>query len=247
MEKAGLSASLMYGGSGAGGGTTGSGGGGMPTGDTGSAQMMARMQAQAMNADTVLKMATADKTKAETDKLKGADTDLINKQIESLTQGITNQKAQARLTSVQEDLAEFELATKQATFNDTVNQAHFIAQQAYQAMKIAGYEEQISKATVQQKIELVNTALTQGILQNASIKAGTEKTKAEINKMAEDVAQAWKALELKGQEVDVKQFSEEIKANYPSIINVLGKEVDDGISNLYNLFKKGRQFMKGVK
>lgn len=80
MEKAGLSASLMFGGGGAGGGTTGSGGGGIPSGDTGSAQMMAKMQAQAINADTVLKLATADKTKAETDNLKE---DNVNKSFDN--------------------------------------------------------------------------------------------------------------------------------------------------------------------
>lgn len=68
MEKAGLSPSLMYGGVGAGGGTTqGAGGGGMPSGDSASAQMMAKLQAQSMGADIALKMAQANNIKADTE------------------------------------------------------------------------------------------------------------------------------------------------------------------------------------
>lgn len=236
MEKAGLSASLMYGGSGAGGGTTGSAGGGMPTGDTASAQMMARTQMMATMADIELKKATAEKTKVEAEKIAGVDTKLGETQIKDLLAGIESKEAQTELTKVQEKLTDLDLTLRNATFNDAVVQAHAIAHSAHTAMKIAQNEQKISDATVQQKIELINTELTGALLNNLAIKQGIEKSKAEINKMAQDILQGWEKLRQSGEEVNIKNFEAEIKAEYPSAWQIVGKSANDFFDYVQGLF-----------
>lgn len=241
LEKAGLSKSMMMGGGGAGGMTGGSAGApSTAVAENPTDKLMASAQLELMKAQT-------EKTRAEAGKIGGVDTQLGETQIANLTQGIENQKAVQRLTVVQEELNELQLAINESTFNDVINNVHFIAQQNYQAMKIVGYDEKVQGATIEQKIKLVNQELTNAVLTSASIQQGITKSKAEVNKMSEDIAQAWKNLEQRGQEINIKQFSEEIKANYPSVINVLGKEIDDGIQSFYNIFRNNRSFYKGVK
>ena len=131
----------------------------MPSGDSGSAQLMAGMNAQSVMADIGLKMAQAEKTKAEAEKLKGVDTELGETQIENLKAGITNTKAQTDLTRVQEKISDLDYTIKNDTFNDVVKQAHFISHLAHEAMKLAQNDRTISDATVKQKIDIVNTEL----------------------------------------------------------------------------------------
>lgn len=124
MEKAGLNVGLMYGGQGGGGMTMSSGSGGSAIGGTpaqaglssGMALQMANMQA-----NTEVAKAQANKLNVEADKLKGVDTDYTKTQTESLAQGITNQKAQTKLTEMQTNLAGIEYDLKNASIEDSIN------------------------------------------------------------------------------------------------------------------------------
>lgn len=124
MEKAGLNTGLMYGGSGGGGMVMSSGSGGSAASGTppqagiatGVALQMANMQA-----NTEVAKAQANKLNVEADKLKGVDTDYTKTQTESLAQGITNQKAQAKLTEMQTNLAGIEYDLKNASIEESIN------------------------------------------------------------------------------------------------------------------------------
>lgn len=209
LEKAGLSASLMYGGSGAGGGTTGSGGGGMPTGDTGSAQMMAKMQAQAMNADTVLKLATADKTKAETDNLKG-----------EIKQGLgLDNIAKEFENKLNKDSREDQLATIKETARKLTGEANS-----------AGVKGAVDTATQVAQQEQILAGAVGAVLNNYATMSGVEKNEAEMKKWADEIAQKWQELKLKGEQVNIERFKAEVMANTPGINQVIGGKID----NLFN-------------
>lgn len=192
MEKAGLSASLMYGGSGAGGGTTGSGGGGMPTGDTGSAQMMARMQAQSMNADTVLKLATAEKTKAETENIsggvaKGLELDNIAKEFQN---------------KLNTDSREDQIDVIRATAEKLTGEANK-----------AAAEGAITQATQNEQIERIKEEATGAMLNNLAIRQNIKLSKAQIQKLNADISQGWDKLEneRRGQDIDAETAREMMK------------------------------------
>ena len=64
--------------------------------------------------------ASAEKMKAEAKKIAGVDTEKTGVEIQSLSQGIKNQKAQERLTEMETNLKGVEYDLKEATLNDSI-------------------------------------------------------------------------------------------------------------------------------
>ena len=119
-ENAGLNVGLMYGSSGAGGATMGGGSGG----SVGMAEtpkfMGMGIQGAIAESQIEVNEASALKMKAEAKKIAGVDTEKTGVEIESLSQGIQNQKAQERLTEVETNLKGVEYDLKEATLNDSI-------------------------------------------------------------------------------------------------------------------------------
>lgn len=242
LERAGLSASLMYGGSGPGGGTTGSGGGGMPTSagaDSKSAMMMARLQTQQVASQIKLTEAQAKKTEAEADNESGVNKDLKTAQIADITAGITNKNAQTKLIRVQDEIADLDLAVKHATFNETVQTAKFIMHQTNMAMRIAQNDEKISSNTIDERIKIVQTELAGALLQNMAIDQNIQMSKAQVHKIAQDILQGWEGLRLQGEGLNIQNFEAKIKAEYPGAWNVIGKAGNDFFEGMMSIFGNG--------
>ena len=64
--------------------------------------------------------ASAEKMKVEAIKIAGVDTEKTGVEIQSLSQGIKNQKAQEKLTDMQTNLIGVEYDIKNATINDQI-------------------------------------------------------------------------------------------------------------------------------
>lgn len=119
-EKAGLNVGLMYGSSGGGGATMGGGSGGS-VGMAETPKFMGMGIQGALAESTIeLNKANAEKLSAEAKKIGGVDTDKANVEIQSLDQGIKNQKAQERLTEMETNLKGVEYDLKEATLNDSI-------------------------------------------------------------------------------------------------------------------------------
>lgn len=73
-------------------------------------------------------------------------------------------------------------------------------------------------------------------IENELMKANTKLSEEQVTKITTELQQAWRSLELKEGEVSIKAFEAEIKATYPSIFNVLGKEVDGALEGFYSIF-----------
>ena len=126
LEKAGLSPGLFYGMSGAGGTTTGSPGGGVQGGKAAghSGEIMGM---SLLNEQRKLIEAQTEKTEAEAEKTAGVDTDEAKTRIESLSQGIKNQKAVERLNNVQGNIAEIEQEIKEGSYEDVISTMKYTA------------------------------------------------------------------------------------------------------------------------
>ena len=121
MKKAGLNVGMMYGKGGAGGGTLQGSSGSASKADTIPMDISnAISQNRAIESQIKVNEAQADKLKAEADKTRGVDTELGKTQVESLSQGIQNQKAQERLTEMETNLKGVEYDLKEATLNDSI-------------------------------------------------------------------------------------------------------------------------------
>jgi DNA-binding FrmR family transcriptional regulator len=158
MKKGGLSPGLMYG-LGGGGGTTAAASASGVQGGKAPAGQNEIMGLQMLNAQKDLMKAQTDKTKAEKDKISGVDTAEAQTRIQSLTQGIKNQKATERLTRIQGDIGEIETLVQEGSYEDVINTIRYTAGQAEKTLGIMSNDKEISDATKKNKIDLVEGEL----------------------------------------------------------------------------------------
>ena len=104
----------------------------------------------------------------------------------------------------------------------------------------------ISKATMDEKIKIIEEEAVRANLTNLLLKAqkdnteaGTKKTlqdiktqQAQIDKWAKEIAQGWMALEQKDREIMIKKFEAEMKANFPGLGQVLGNAVNSTMEGI---------------
>lgn len=250
LELAGLNKGLMYGMTGAGGGTTGSGGHATPEAPKGGGEIIAAqqmgiqyqlLQAQKENieADTKLKETDAAKTA-------GVDTEEAKTRIASLTQGIENAKQQQILTQIQQRLQKLDLFVKGETLETTIDRIKWEAQKIGRELDILKNEAYISNATMTDKINIIQREAIGATLRNALTKAQTAAAKsgiavnnAEINKMAQEIQQKWaeqaihwRGLDQKAQEIAIQKMIAEYTTTHPGLQQVAGNVLSESIKAL---------------
>lgn len=209
LRKAGLNPGLIYGMGGSGGATIGNPGGAGVSGaqaPQGGGEIMGMMmnkaqidliKAQTANiqADTVNKPKTGANIEAST---------------QSLTQGIQNQKAIEKLTQVQTEIEEVKARITKATEYEQEgvirNQMRKTGEEVNQLLN----QNYINRANAENAITITGVQLAGAILQNQATKTGITKTEAETHKIAVELQQKWK-------ELDIKTFEAETKRMYPGI------------------------------
>jgi hypothetical protein len=234
MEQAGLNPALMYGHAGAGGttGTPGTGSAGIGHASSETERKLASIQAEGMalqnrllsaqvkniNADTEQKLATAEKTK-------GIDTELAKANIADITQSIKNKQVQEIGQNLQNDYDKIRNYISESTAHYDIGYIGYMAGQAREKWQMLINSREISDATkddIVKNYELMN----QNIISDIILRSKQGKlADAQINKMAEDILQGWKDLEIKETQGDRRLSNEErandIKARFPSL-NQLG-------------------------
>jgi len=177
MKLAGLSPGLMYGGSGAGGATTGGSSGGISGGQapSGGNEIMGL---QLVQAQKELLQAQTAKTIAEKNKTEGVDTQVGQAQAASLTQGVENQKAQQRLTTIQGNIAAIEESMKSESYEDTLDNIYYTARKAGEEMRAMQMANEITGATIGEKMEIIRAELIGIGLSNELKKAQTGLTES---------------------------------------------------------------------
>lgn len=178
LSKAGLNPGLLYGMGGGGGATTGSGAGASVGGGKAAAvagenvQMADRMmqlglmgaQKKNIEADTANKLAQAAKTG-------GVDTALVNKQIESLTQGIQNQRAVEKLTNLQSEVESVKASVSRQTINEQMKSWELLISKGEEELKALKLNNDLSKQQLKDKVLLLKRQVAGEAIKNALMHA----------------------------------------------------------------------------
>lgn len=241
MQKAGLNPALLYGTSGGGGTTTG-GGGSSVNGGTAQQNPGEAQAGMSMGLQLALMQAQTEKIKAETENVQtdteikgGVGKEKIQTEIASLTQGIENAKAQEELTKIQTSISMIEEDIKGATQNAAKALVMQELRSSYERMEMIKNEKLISDATLDEKIKLIEQELIGSYVQNELTKAQTGLTAEQAKKWSAEIAQGWANLNRQEYEVALKKWEAEIKAQFPSITQTMGKTWNDLVEGLKSL------------
>lgn len=231
LKAAGLNPGLIYGMGGAGGATTGQAAGNVTGGHApvggGEAVAMAGMGINAglMRAQKENIEANTEKTKAETAKASGPETEKIRTE----TAGIALSN-------------EF---LKQ-TLNDRVDIINTDMNRQIEELDLAIGRKEEERGTRAMRIEGIRAQATGEILKNVLIDAQTKSTgqsieeskarvvqmQAQIDKWAEEISQGWVNLERQEFEVLLKKWEAEVKASFPGIGQALGRLMNGAMEQL---------------
>lgn len=208
LKKAGLSPALQYGGSGGGGQTTGSPGTSVNASKapSGGGEVMGL---QMMDAQRRLIEAQTQNVQADTAKKTGVDTQEVEMRIKDIAQGIGNKQAAARLTGLQADLAEVELMIEQGTAQDAQDTIRYIARKMGQELTILENNKEISEATKDEKIKMIEGELVGLGLANELKQLDQTLTKEQTKKVVADVAQGWAGLRIQDKNAMVNALNAE--------------------------------------
>lgn len=242
MLEAGINPALMYGMSGGGGQTVGGGAGAgvaahAATGGGEEIQGMGLgLQAAMQQAQIDVMKSQADLNKASAESKRGTETEESKARTESIYQGIANAKIEGRLKEIQANILSIEETLKKETYTEAVDE--IIANSA-RAKTLLDREEQaynLDRATYKANVDILIQQSVNAITQGALLKAQVNKTSAElqeikqkIKSMAEQTAQGWADLDIKEKQTRIQQFTAELNANFPSIMNVIGGKVNGAL------------------
>lgn len=266
MKKAGLSPGLMYGGGPGAGGTTG---GGVPSLGGGSAQYndtagkgmnngMAMMNAAQLGLiDAQTKNVQADTANKQGDTLNkpkiGANLDASTA---NLIANTGNAKADTALKNAQQRILQIQGNVAEESQDDAIQRIHSETIKAIQEAHMAMNDAGISDATIEAKITQLKGAAVGVLLTNELTAAQTGKAqtgqavdRAQISKMAQDVAQGWEGLSIRMKEAKVKGIIEEFEAQFKGHIGAwrmpdarsMARQIDEILGISPKDFKKNNK------
>lgn len=263
---AGLNPALMYGSAGASGTTSGAGTAGDVTSagaatDTERANSILSMALTTAQIDNI--KADTKKKEADANYTSGAQTNVANQnitesqaRINEIGASIGNKEADTKLKNLQGIYQEIQNKIAEDTKEDRTNEIKWLAQKTLQDFKIAFNEAYVAEKTQQIKIKSATAQLIGQYIANQAGLAGIAKTKAEITKINTDMAQEWvkigqNATKLsQGQKQnEIAEFEALLKANYPNMWNVVGKNIDRimEIRSILNGDNPVENYQKGMK
>lgn len=247
MKKAGLNPALIYGMSGGGGATTGGGGGNLnaPNAPSGGGEIMGMMQMSAMQSQIELNKANANKANADAEKTKGADT-------ANTEQGTEESKSRTALIDVQKKIQEVELKVKDQTAEEAIITIENAMLEQSQRLTEAVRNNSIGQKLYETTIKQAQTDLIQTGLENNLIKANTKLTNRQIYKIAEEVAQGWKRLNIEEQNAITNNINARtgrinaMTGDYVASNNKSMQEWDKMIHNMTDGEKEAMQIVERI-
>lgn len=270
MLEAGLNPALLYGHSGGGGATTGSqsggqaGGGSAVSGNAMSGIPMDITNLAMMKSQIDVNNATAEKLRAEAEKTSGVDTKLaeieaMNYQanIDNLVQQTQSEEVKREGYKLNNEYQRLNNIVKAETNEYTIKRAEWEAEEAKQSVENLNIliRKNTAEATdaenqIMRNIQMHNAQIALAYTELKVKELGLTKTEAEIKKMATELEQTWRQLEIQAEgntisEANMKRLQEAMEKT--AWIGLGGQALGGGISLLKNFIpaSKAMQIVKG--
>jgi hypothetical protein len=245
IKDAGLNPALMYGMSGGGGTTAGSQSGGSAGGGSYKHAPYMDMSALMMGAQIQNLQANTDKTESETENIKEQTTNEAGGVRNQLSANVDNLEAKTSLMQAQKELTDI---LKNKTTKEIERMEEEVKQLKEQIIALET-QNRIDKATADQKIKIVDYQVIEAGLNNTLKNAQIKLTNKEVTAIVKRVQMEYEKLDVqkRGLKLDqdkfewnkkVEKFANELKAEYPSLVNVSGK--------LFNQFMAFVSYMTGT-
>ncbi len=216
LQAAGLNPALLYGKGGGGGATAsispGTVSGGAAAGQAGEVQQMAAMglqmssQLELQRAQADALKATAEKDRAQAQKIAGVDTQQSLTTIEQLKAQTTNTNAQTALTKINTAIADIQREIATVTQTDIEKQIDLTAQKIQQEVLLLEKENIWSKETMDDRIKTVqqnlNNAVINGALQRSQIDVNNQQVQTQIKQLSIN----WQNMETEKREKAIHQI-----------------------------------------
>ena len=182
---------------------------------------MSLLDAQKKNieADTKLKEADANKTSGVDTELAGAEIKILEATVDKIGEEIKN-------FGVQRELMSLEMSVKRGEIDKI----------AQEIQNLKANKELTEQQKESLKISTAQSVLTQK-MQRAVMRGELKLQDAQINKMAEDIRQGWKRLEIEEGKNDIEQIFNNWKMEYPGLNDWVGhglNELEEGMKELIN-------------
>lgn len=192
MKKAGLNPGLMYDGQGGGGTTSGGQASGSVTGGQASANaagmgLQTGMQA-AMTAAQIKNLdANTEKTKVETLKQGGVDTDVALGQLAKLSAETNNEKLKGALIGLETDLKAIDVEKGNRSMEANITAIKAASQRAEAEAREAAVKAGTAEATQETTIKIMKAASTEQMLRIAQQGKNLKLTDQQIEKIAKEI------------------------------------------------------------
>lgn len=268
MKEAGLNPALMYAGGGAGGGVTGnvSGGAGKGNASDEMSRRMADIQSMGMalqnsklKSEVDLMKAQADNLNAETDKMKGVDTEEAKTRISNILADIGNKKLLGAGMQLQNDYDAIRNDIASITKDSDVKfkqfeslNAQLLSSKLVEETKILETQGKVAKGTADALINKanaeVNNLFMDAMLKGAQIRGidtGIEKIRAEIEQIQANIDVLVRTNEFK--EADIQVRKDMIKGVITSSWIQFGGNALNGLMDIGSMFIPGGSAAKALK
>lgn len=253
LEQAGLNPALLYA-KGGPGGTTGTptSGAGMgiapgtnanQTAQTIQASQGMALQQQLQQAQIKEIESQANLNNTQAKKQGGIDTDVAAQQLDNMRQQFDNTKLDMTLKNIQNYV-------QQSTMQDAMEYIRAQAKEAINQVQITANQKQISNETINSAITTIQQQAISATIHNTLTKAQIDNTQADtimkqqnVQKMLNDIAINWGQLDVNQKAQKANELAQTMSANNPSLMNVLGRELNTAIDNIYNAVGSTRKTM----
>src|SRR5690606_32944586 len=156
------------------------------------------------------------------------------------------------LTNAQTNLARIEEIIQSGSASSQIDEIKWNAKTAYRQFELATEEAYIAQNTREEKLKIIDNEVAIGLLTAEAQKENINLTKAQIQQISEqvamgweNVAQNWGNLSESQRANTIKELELQLREKMPTVSQVGGAFIKEGITNTFKFFNDVGRFLKG--